>query len=146
MNADTARTALRISPFLVWGAVLIAWCILVAPELVTYALGSPTTATITRCETSVSTNNEGNTVEETTCFGRWLTGDTQREGRIYGGERHQEGEQLAVRAGATAAATTDTPQQSLLLTAVAVALGAIAHVACWLSFRGQIKKAAAAGS
>jgi hypothetical protein len=146
VNADTARTALRISPFLVWGGIVLAWCLLVLPELGTYALGTPATATITRCETTVSTNNEGNTVEETTCFGSWQTDDTRREGRIYGGERHEEGERLPVRATSSAAATLDTLSQSLWLTGFGVALGGVAHAACWFSFSRQLKKAEASGT
>lgn len=141
MDADTARSALRITPFVVWGSLLLAWGILVLPGLLTYALGSPTTATVDRCEVDVSTDNQGTTSSETTCYGSWPLDGGRGTGKIEGGGRLHEGEQVEVRGTAWAAATADVPGQVLLMSGLGLGLGVIAHGVCWWSFSRKLRKA-----
>ncbi|MFC7621889.1 hypothetical protein [Microlunatus sp. GCM10028923] len=143
MDAETARTALRITPFVVWGGLLVGWCLVVLPGLLAYVLGSPTTATVERCEVNVTTNNEGTTSYETTCYGSWPLGTGRGEGKIEGGGRFSEGDRVEVHGTSWAAATGEVPGQALLMSGIGVGLGVIAHGVCWWSFSRRIKKAAA---
>ncbi|GAB3757372.1 hypothetical protein [Microlunatus parietis] len=142
MDADTARSALRITPFVVWGGLLVGWCIVVLPGLLTYALGSPTTATVDRCEVTVSTNNEGTTSSETTCYGSWPLGTGRGEGRIEGGGWLNEGDRVEVRGTTWAAATGEVPGRALLMSGIGLGLGVITHLICWWSFSRELRKAA----
>lgn len=144
MDADTARSALRITPFVIWGSLLLAWGILVLPGLLTYVLGSPTTATVDRCEVTVSTNNQGTTTAETTCYGSWPLGAGSGKGKIEGGGQLQEGDRTEVRGTAWAAATDGVPGQALLMSSIGLGLGVITHLVCWWSFSRKIRKADAA--
>lgn len=141
VNVATARTARRLAPFLVWGGVLVAWCIVVAPPLWTYVWGDPTTATVVRCETSVSTDSSGGRHENTTCHGTWRLAGERHTGRIFGGEEHASGAEIAVRATGGRAATEDTPRQALLFTGIGVLVGAAAHALGWFQLTRRINKA-----
>ncbi|MQA79474.1 MAG: hypothetical protein GEV10_13520 [Streptosporangiales bacterium] len=134
MNAATARSARRLTPWIVWGSLVIGWCIVFGPQVVTYVFGAETTAHVTRCVTSVSTDSNGNQTESVDCDGTWTLDGERHAGRVEGADLDQEGEDVAVRALGDRAAVATTPRTALLMTGFMLLLGAVTHTILWLRF------------
>jgi hypothetical protein len=128
------RTARRILPFAVWGSLLIAGVIVLGPPLWTYTRGEPTTARVESCRTSIEDDSQGNSHEETTCYGSWTVGGVRRSGVIDGAHRGLLDRDVRVRARGDSAATTNTVGRSLAVIGIMAVIGVIAHLAAACSF------------
>lgn len=134
MNPSTAQTARRLTPWIVWGSLLVGWVIVFGPQVYTYVLGTETTAHVESCVTTTSTDSNGNQSESVDCDGTWTLDGKRHSGRVEGAGMDDQGKEVAVRALDDRAAVVDTPRTALLMIGFGVLLGAVTHAILWFRF------------